>query len=60
MVCMLLFYKPNHFFHLLLQALTRGPRPIEAHAHDPRRYVSGERAPQASLSAMLLVAQPAC
>ena len=45
---------------LLLQALTRGPRPIEAHAHDPRRYDSGERDPVLPLAhpvfALLLAA----
>lgn len=27
-------------FQRFIKALTRGPRPIEVHAHDPRRYVS--------------------
>ncbi|KAL4421302.1 hypothetical protein ABPG75_010593 [Micractinium tetrahymenae] len=27
-------------FQRFIKALTRGPRPIEMHAHDPRRYVS--------------------
>ena len=26
-------------FQRFIKALTRGPRPIEVHAHDPRRYV---------------------
>jgi hypothetical protein len=32
---------PHHCWLPHEQALTRGPRPIEMHAHDPRRYVSG-------------------
>ncbi|PRW32513.1 Conserved oligomeric Golgi complex subunit 6 isoform A [Chlorella sorokiniana] len=27
-------------FQRFIKALTRGPRPIEMHAHDPRRYIS--------------------
>eukprot|EP01025_Chloroclados_australasicus_P062035 TRINITY_DN8145_c0_g3_i1.p1 TRINITY_DN8145_c0_g3~~TRINITY_DN8145_c0_g3_i1.p1 ORF type:complete len:639 (-),score=78.14 TRINITY_DN8145_c0_g3_i1:421-2337(-) len=29
----------NSLFERFINALTRGPRPIEMHAHDPRRYV---------------------